>query len=242
MRGKDLIDALKRSLRAPTDAALRQALGVSQVTLSNWRNGRRLTPRQVAGAVKRARAAAEQSLRLRAVRPLVEFFPLDDMCESKQGARYELFSENKEAGGKHKYLSGLKKELQSHHGVYIFFDSRGQAIYAGKARRQSLWNELNNAFNRARGALQKIKRVYHPFRDQDYRTSDEKSRQITDQVVPLYDLANYFSAYAVEDALIEDLESLLVRSFANDLLNKRMERFGRHRKAKATAKKRRKKR
>lgn len=164
------------------------------------------------------------------------------MCESKQGARWEIFSDDKESGEKHKYLSGLKLELQRHHGVYLYFDTRGQAIYAGKARKQSLWAELNSAFNRPRGGLQRIKRVYHPYRDQPYRTTDEKARQITDQVVPLHILANYFSAYAVDDELIADVEALLVRSFANDLLNKRMERFERHRPITANPPRRRRKR
>lgn len=60
--------------------------------------------------------------------------------------------------------------------------------------------------------------------------SDEKARQIIDQQVPLWDLAAYFNAYEVADEMIEDVEALLLRSFANNLLNKRMEQFARHRK------------
>jgi hypothetical protein len=77
--------------------------------------------------------------------------------------------------------------------------------------------------------VQKIKRVNHPQRRQAYRTSDQQARQITDNLVSLHDIAAYFSAYQVVDGMIDDLESLLVRSFANDLLNIRMERFTRHR-------------
>ena len=47
--------------------------------------------------------------------------------------------------------------------------------------------------------------------------------------MPLHDLATYFSAYEVADVMIDDLEALMVRSFANDLLNIRMERFRRDR-------------
>lgn len=88
---------------------------------------------------------------------------------------------------------------------------------------------MNGAFNRERGAVQTIKRVRHPNRKVEYRTSDEKARQIVDQQVPLWDLAVYFSAYDAADGMIEDVEALLVRSFANNLLNIRMERFARHR-------------
>jgi hypothetical protein len=107
----------------------------------------------------------------------------------------------------------------------FFFDSRGQAIYVGKAEGQDLWKEVNLAFNRERGELQSIKRVRHPNRRQQYRTSDEKARQITDVAVPLHELARYFSTYEVVPGLIGTLEAILVRSFANNLLNKRMERF-----------------
>jgi hypothetical protein len=65
-----------------------------------------------------------------------------------------------------------------------------------------------------------------------YRTSDEKARQITDQVVRLSELASYFSAYQVADGMINEMEAVLVRSFANDLLNKKMERFGQQKKRK----------
>jgi hypothetical protein len=44
--------------------------------------------------------------------------------------------------------------------------------------------------------------------------------------VPLHELAIYFSAYQVDDEMVDKLEALLVRSFANDLLNVRMEKFG----------------
>ena len=121
----------------------------------------------------------------------------------------------------------LRNELEKHHGVYVFFDSRGQAIYTGKARKQSLWKELTNAFNRKRGQIQKIWRVKHPMRKQQYRNSNEKARQIDEYAVPLHELASYFSAYHVADGMVNKLEALLVRSFANGLLNKRMETFGR---------------
>jgi hypothetical protein len=116
----------------------------------------------------------------------------------------------------------------------VFFDSSGRAIYAGKARKQKLWKELNLAFNRRRNDLQTIKRVKHPSTNSLYKTSDEKSRQIREISVPLHELAAYVSAYAVEDGMISVVEAMLVRSFANDLLNKRMERFSASTKATRT--------
>jgi hypothetical protein len=89
---------------------------------------------------------------------------------------------------------------------------------------------MNNALNRKRDDVQRIKRVQHPERRQAYRSSEEQSRQIKDQPVPLWDIATYFSAYEVTKEMINDVEALLVRGFANNLLNKRMERFTSHRK------------
>jgi hypothetical protein len=79
--------------------------------------------------------------------------------------------------------------------------------------------------------VQKIKRVKHPLRNQAYTNSQEKARQITDHVVPLYELASYFSAYEVTDGMVDEVEAMLVRGFANDLLNARMERFGQQRRS-----------
>ena len=228
MKGREVISELKKKFRAPTDKALGDVLGLSIPAIHNWKNRPKCTLRQIAGLVHSASKAGAVRFRKNVVRPLVEFFEID-LCESKQGAKWELFDTRDEKGKEHPYFLGLKEELEASRGVYVFFDSRGQAIYAGKARRQSLWREMNLVLNRERRKLQTIKRVKHPGRKVAYRTSDEKARQIIDHQVPLWDIATYFSAYDVADEMIEDVEALLVRSFANNLLNKRMERFARHR-------------
>lgn len=225
MTGKDAIEALKRKFKAKSVVALASCLGVSQQAIYNWKRTRSVTALQLAGIAFSASRSGALALQSIAIKPLVEFFPIEAI-DSKQGAKDELFSLKADDGSKHPYRVGLRKELMDHHGVYIFFDSRGQAIYVGKARRQNLWVEMTAAFNRERGDIQKIKRVRHPERKQNYITSEEKFRQIGDHVVPLSELAAYFSAYQIDDGMINSIEAMLVRSFANDLLNKRMERFG----------------
>lgn len=236
--GNEVVAALHRHLRTSSLIELSKKVGVTQQAVRNWDEAPLLTARRIAGMVKAAVEATSTDTYRSAVRPLVEFFPLAK-CPSRQGAKYELFSSKSAKGKPHLYLDGLKSELSKHHGVYVFFDSRGQAIYAGKARKLPLWSEITNAFNRHRGSVQKIRRVKHPSRNQAYQTTNEKSRQISEFQVPIHDLAAYFSAYAVADPLIDDVESLLLRSFANDVLNKRMERFDLHR---ATAKPKRRRR
>lgn len=227
MKGEDAVTALKSKFKVTTDSALAAKLGMTVPSIQLWKNREVVTPRQLASLVYKATLASAKAFQADALQPLVEFFPIERV-ESRQRANYELFGVE-DAEGLHPYRVGLRQQLAAHHGVYVFFDSRGQSIYVGKAKRQHLWKEMNLAFNRERGEVQRIKRVSHPIRRIEYRTSDEKARQIGDFVVPLHELARYFSAYQVADGMIDDLEAVLVRSFANDLLNKRMERFTRHR-------------
>ena len=230
MDGSDVIIALKRKFRVSTDQALADRIGLTVPGIQLWKNREKITSRQLAALVHKAAGAGASNLQASAIRPVVEFFPVTKDT-SVSGTNCVLFNlKGAKDGRRNQYLEGLRGELESHSGVYIFFDSRGQAIYAGKARKQSLWKEMNLAFNRPRGAVQKIKRVTHPKRNQPYRTSNEKARQIVEHVVPLHELAYYFSAYEVADGMIGEVEAMLLRSFANDLLNTRMERFGQQRK------------
>lgn len=215
MKGAALITSLKRKFRVATDSALAKHLGISMPAIQVWKKRLSTTPLQIASLVHKS------SFQSNVIRPVVEFFPISKIATT-QGASFEVFGINDNTKGEHPYRGGLRSELVAHHGVYIFFDSRGQAIYAGKARKQSLWKELNLAFNRNRGEIQSILRVRHPSSRTAFKT---KPRQIVNKVVPLHELAAYFSAYQVPDTMINDLECMLVRSFANDLLNIRMEKF-----------------
>lgn len=231
MKGSDVVDELKKKFRAGTDLELADKIGLSRKGIQDWKKRKNCTLRQVASLVHSAKKAGARRLRDNAIRPLVEFFEIT-LCDSRQQKNHERFGTTDRDGESHRYLVGLKDELNKEIGVYLFFDSRGQAIYAGKARQQTLWKEMNRALNRPRGGVQKIKRVKHPKRKLEYRTTDQKNRQPIEQHVKLWEIAAYFSAYVVEDEMIDDVEALIVRSFANNLLNKRMERFTRHRGAK----------
>lgn len=228
--GRDLLERVKKKLELTTERELAAHLGMSTMALNNWRRGGAVTARQLANAIAAARESSAERVVESAIRPLAEFYPTHK-APSRGGAKYEILPPRGTTEGRHPYVDGLRNELKAHHGVYVFFDSRGRAIYAGKARRTHLFAELTNAYNRARGAVQSIRTVKHPTRKQPYRTAEEKSRQIRARAVALHDLAAYFSAYVVRDELIEDLESLLVRAFANDLSNVKMERFGQQRRA-----------
>jgi hypothetical protein len=225
MRGKDVVEAVRRKVAngnsngTVTDKALASHLGVSAMNLHNWKQKKILTPLQIANLVHKAAKSAEARLHSGAVKAIMEFFEIRTNDAAK-GTKPILFGTNDGSKGKHPYRAGLREELQKSHGIYIFYDSRGSALYAGKAKRLSLWTEMNSAFNRAR-SVQAIKLVSHPTSRKDYRKGEE--RQIRRREVPLSDLARYITAFEVPREMIDPLEALLVRGFANDLLNVRME-------------------
>jgi hypothetical protein len=176
-----------------------------------------ITVRQVVNLMQKASKAAENRLVEEAVIPLIEFFPIDKPVPTPAG-NWHIFSPKADH-----YLNGLQKCLHQAHGIYVFHDSSGRAIYAGKALRQSLWSEINHAFNRKRGEVQSIKRVEPPTNRGGYDGREE--RQMKKVPIALHEIARYVTAYQVPTGLISKFEALIVRSFANDLLNVRMEKF-----------------
>lgn len=223
MRGDDFLKTLKAKLVegdeiANTDRALAEHLGLTVAGLANWRSKENITVRQMVGLIERVEKSAVRRAEASAIRPIVEYCRLD-RCASKRDARYEIFST---AGEGSLYLQGLKDELNAHHGVYIFYDSRGRALYVGKTVKLTLWQEITNAYNRDR-SVQNIRRVEHPQRRQTFRKADEQRRQIKPANVQLHDMAAYLSAYRVADGMISEVEAMLIRGFPNDLLNIKVE-------------------
>lgn len=204
------------------DAYIANRLGVSLATLRSWaKSEKELAPFQIANALSKSHTKAVSQAQFDAIKPIVEFYEID--CNnSKHASKVEVLPQPAHCS---KMQKGVRDELLKRSGLYIFYDSRGKALYVGKARKQNLWKEMNLAYNRARGEVQMIKLVSHPERNQDFKPAYSHSRQPKDRQLELHALAAYFSAYWVTDGMIDDLEALLVRGFANDLLNARMEKF-----------------
>ena len=221
MKATELLEALAKNLGTNSQIQLAAAIGVSVKTLINWKNrDKDLSASQIASAIAKSQTAAVTKSQYDTIKPVVEFYPIKK-CLTKREAGWQVF----DAGASAKlYARGLKESLEGAHGIYIFYDSRGHSIYVGKAREQSIWREMNLAFNRSR-EIQKIMLVKHPDRNQDFSPGHEKLRQPTDTQRELFDLAHYFSAYHVDYGMIDDLEALMVRGFTNDLLNVKMETF-----------------
>lgn len=221
VNGEELLAYLKRKLltaSGSSDASLAKLLGVTQPALKYYR--RELSPRQIVNLMMRYARRSQERFMDEAIVTIVEFFPIDREPVGN-GTNFRIFATRDD----HPYRVGLRARLEQSKGIYIFYDSRGSALYAGKAKQQSLWTEINHAFNRDRGDLQNIYRVSHPSHRVQYRRPEETNRRLFKEQVSLHDMAHYVTAYEVPSPLIDKLEALIVRSFANDLLNRRMERF-----------------
>lgn len=230
MDGASLLIQLRKQIaletgHEPTDVACAAYLDVNSAKLAQIKAEQKLSPLRVARLLRSCNSAARKQVNRDLIRTVVEFFPIKSTTNGRGGVSEELFNITVD-GGEHPYRSGLKDELEAAHGVYIFYDSRGRALYTGKAKEQSLWKEMNLAFNRPRGERQSVARVEHPNNRVPFRRSEEKRRQIVTRQVPLSELANYFSAYAIDRDAIDALEALLIRAFPNDLLNKKRETIG----------------
>ncbi|ADE10301.1 hypothetical protein [Sideroxydans lithotrophicus] len=221
MKASELLDAIKNKVGISTDQKLAAYLGMTQPALVAWRSQKTLSPLQITNAIVKAKAASKKEAHHLAIKPIVEFFPISTV-EVGNAGKMEIFETGKEA---RQHENGLKKVLENSKGLYIFYDTRGKALYAGQTKKQNLWKELHNAFNRTRSA-QVITLVRHPVNDTTFNPAVEKNKQPHDKNLKLHDLAAYFSAYEVADGMIDDLEALLVRVFPNDLLNSKMEKFG----------------
>lgn len=226
MLGSDLLDEYAKDLseqqdgRKVSDSQLANHLGMSLPSLKKLR-GKELSAGQIVDIMRRRGRTVEREICDRSILPIVEFFELEYEWTAR-GASARLFPLKDENGKPFPYLVQLCDRLKMARGIYVFHDSRGRAIYAGKAVLQPLWTEMNNAYNRNRGDVQSIKRADHPRIRGVFGATDV---QITKREICLWEMASYVSAYEVHGELISKMEALIIRSFANDLLNVRMEHF-----------------
>ena len=207
MNGETIIDALKKKFGVSTDIDLADTLGITNVTLHNWRH-KGVSPRKVAHAIKKATVTSAKNARQKAereilIKPITEFQQIN---KYQPADNYWVFQPNDDE------LIILKNKLDKSNGIYLFYDSRGRSIYAGKTT-HSLWSRINQSFNNT----VKRSRIYQP----KYGTiTNPKSK-----LIRVHEVAEYFSAYEVERNAINDFEALIVRAFANDLTNHQMPRF-----------------
>jgi len=220
MNGEELIEGIRAKLEREhyqkiTDRELVDYLGKSITWLQNLRKRKDVTTRQVVGLIFESQKKNVNNILKTAISPIVEFFDLPPV-DPKNETRTKIFETNG-----NQYLKGLQEELEANHGIYIFYDSGGRTLYIGKTER-TLWQRINETYH---SKIVKLRLVGHPQRNQKYKTLEEKDRQIRSMRIHLHELAFYISAYKVAKPLIHNTEALLIKSFANDLYNMKMEKM-----------------
>ena len=226
MKGSELIAALREKFGVKNNANLAKYLGVSGMHPKNLEEQKKdLGPKQITNLVDKAMTKAQaegarqkqEEIHKNFIKSIVEYFPIEKV-ESKHGKNYEI---SPPESYKKKWVT-LRKDLQeSKSGIYIFYDSSGRAIYVGKTAGTtiSLWARMKLSFNHDQ---QKSRKLYCIDHGPKAKTQAQK---LGPKPVQLHELAKYFSAYKIDPYMIHNTEALLIRSFADNLMNKKMETF-----------------
>jgi len=214
LRGVDICDELKRQLECKSDIELANKIGVTQGRVSQLRTKTGINARYLARFIKRAAETETASALRSAIRPIVEFFPIEK-SQVRENGRDVPFDTKQPAG------KTLAKHLRAATGLYSFYNSQGEVIYFGKTEQLSLYAEMINAYNRVLPHYL-IYRVRHPW-GRYKSTNQNELRKIKKEEVTLSDSASYFSAYSVAAQLIGGLEALIIRIAPNDIINVKIE-------------------
>lgn len=226
MKGSELINALKHKFGVKNNANLAKFLGVSGMHPKNLEDQKKeLGPKQIAylvdKAITKAQSEGKQQERCEILRgfitPIKEYFPIEKV-ESRHGKNYEISP----PVSYRDIWKKLREELQkAYSGIYIFYDSSGRAIYVGKTAgtKISLWTRMKMSFNHDQ---QKSRKLYSIDHGPGAKTQNQK---LGPKPVQLHELAKYFSAYEVDPGMVHNIEALLIRAFADNLMNKKMETF-----------------
>jgi hypothetical protein len=235
MLSAKLIKYVEDNRDATEKSPTHQILGVTPGRLKQLAKAdTELSELQMARLLLQARAQAKKQVHEHAIQAIVEFFPI---MPTRAGGNADKLSVFDTRTANSKYRTDLLQALKdAKSGLYVFYDTRGRAIYAGQTKKQNIWKEMNLAFNRDR-STQVVTLVKHPVNNIAFEPAHKSRRQLVDRTLKMHDLAAYFSAYAVIPEMVDDLEALLVRAFPNDLTNFKMERLGKaqHKAQKAAA-------
>ena len=218
-----IIDKLKEEFKCEKNSDLATFLSKDQSKVFSWNNRistwtktpellsatkiKNLLKDAVDAAVKRQREEIFKTL----IDPITEYFPIDKgkPIGSKKN-HYEI-----QLGGQEDERPDLRDRLERSKGIYIFYDSSTRAIYVGQTKSNTLWKEIQLAFNRDPAQHQNIYRIDH--------NGPKTQRGLSEKKVWFNEMARYFSAYDIHRDIIPTFEALFIRAFANSLMNKKME-------------------
>lgn len=121
-----LLQALEEEYGAVSQERVARAIGVTQPTISNWKNGGEPNKTNLKRLLEFFRAHDAATL----VRPLLEFQPIEPI-RSKNEWRFSSDPNT---------VRQLKERLDHRRGIYVLYDSSGHAVYLGKTE-SSLYAE-----------------------------------------------------------------------------------------------------
>ena len=228
-----LIHKLKEHFGIPdgTDTALANHLGSTswkqnswKTRIANWRkNFSPLSHTEILNLIKDIKDTGIKKIRdtihREFIKTIVEYYPIEKV--TSKGGKGDKFEISPPVSMKGKW-NPIRNELEkTRTGIYIFYDSSGRAIYVGKTAGQtsSLWARMKSSFNHDKQKSRRLYRIDHSKGDK------ANTRKLGPKLVQLHELAKYFSAYKVDPKFTHNLEALLIRAFADNLMNKKMENF-----------------
>ena len=227
-----LIHKLKDYFGIPngTDTALANHLALTswkqnswKTKIANWRkNLSPLSDTEILNlikdikdtSIKKSRDATHKEF----IKTIVEYYPIEKV--TSKGGKGDKFEISPPVSMKGKW-NPIRNDLdKTRTGIYIFYDSSSRAIYVGKTagRTGSLWARMKSSFNHDQESRQHY-RIDHGKGD------NVNARKLGLKPVQLHELAKYFSAYKVDPKFTHNIEALLIRAFADNLMNKKMENF-----------------
>lgn len=189
---KALFDALKDEYGSVSQSEMAEALGVSTMTINNWVNGK-TTPNKtnLSKIIVFFREHAASSL----IRPILEFTPIAPVRAGKQWN----FSASTAQ------IARIKKVTKKIHGIYVFYDSSGKAVYLGKTE-NCLYTE-----SKQRLKAQPFVPIYVPAKPRYGEVAER---------------ACFVSYYQVAiTSAVKNIESFMLRAFTNDLQNRNSGHF-----------------
>jgi transcriptional regulator with XRE-family HTH domain len=185
-----LVEALEDSYGPIPQQDLARRLGVSPAAVSSWLTGKSEPNAKSIGKLLDLHADHRASALFA---PLVEFASIHP---DRVGAGWRLAPDE---------VARLEPQLHQRKGIYVFYDSAGEAAYLGKSARD-LWQEARRRLSAE---------ANRPF----YTPDKGASRK-------LGDIARFLSAYEVTvPAAIANVETFMLRAFANDLMNRNSGKF-----------------
>lgn len=144
MHPSEFFDELKKQNGLTSDTELANLIGLTSARISQMRTRKGdLTARQLASYVQKAEDRGRVLALTDPIRPIVEMYPISAVS-SKRDAKWEMLR----TGKSHPRNQTIRSILEKSQGIYLLYDSQGCAIYAGKTKKQNIWKEMNDAFNR----------------------------------------------------------------------------------------------